>query len=336
MRLENNLFYYGPSELSQDALICYLLSFAIPKYGILNKELEKCALDLLRLMCKEQIGNNDEVVVNEIRTQYLKIDVLVTINNKFNIIIEDKTFSSQHSQQMQRYADLLKEKEPDKEIILVYYKIIEQPFPELNAVNISRIDILNILKKYYVTCKDKIIQDYVDYLIWIDNDVRSFMVEPINNWSGHAYKGFFTNLIKEKTVNLENDYGWGYVSNPKGGFNGFWWYFLEGSLLEHNASAETSIDKIYLQIENNIITFKIKKSEALGENGFEFIKYKRDKLFDYFNRYIEELKKTPFKIGAYMTVGYLEYNENNYLEKIIELEQVMSQIENGEFYLMTC
>lgn len=103
MSIKNNLFYYATSELSQDAIICYIMSFAMEKNKNANKEIYNIASELINLMGI----NNEEITVTAIKKQYRNIDVLIEVNEKYNIIIEDKTFTSQHSDQINRYKQAL-------------------------------------------------------------------------------------------------------------------------------------------------------------------------------------------------------------------------------------
>ena len=74
-----NIFDYATSELSQDAFICYLLSFGkkefngSKEYIAAHKFLRECGI---------------EEDVKEIHTQYKHIDVLVETGN-YLLIIED-------------------------------------------------------------------------------------------------------------------------------------------------------------------------------------------------------------------------------------------------------
>lgn len=137
--MKPNIFRYAISELSQDAFICYLFSFAIKENIKYDKEIYNCAVELIR-----KFGINDEVYVTQIERQYNHIDVYIEVNGKYNIIIEDKMYTSQHSNQINRYEETLKG-EGKENIICGYYKIIEKAYLEHNVVNITRSDILNIL-----------------------------------------------------------------------------------------------------------------------------------------------------------------------------------------------
>lgn len=321
MSIRNNLFFYATSELSQDAFICYILSFAMKEYKNNDRELSKCANELLMNMGIP----NEEIVEVEIKKQYKNIDILVEVNKKYNIIIEDKTFTSQRDGQINRYKGIL-EKEGKSNIICVYYKIIEQAKPEDNVINITRKNLLNIFMKYRTN--DKIFNDYVEYLEWIDNDVNSYKRLDINKWSSHAYKGFFNHLIEDNIIDKSRDYGWGYVPNSSGGFMGLWWHwFKNNNRSTSNALKSNYFDELYLQIENNIIAIKLSSNDKGNQKKtIEF----RWKLYEYFKSQIPELKKKRFRSGKYMTVGFIEYDKSDYKEKIALLEKMIKNIENTD------
>lgn len=322
MNIRNNLFFYATSELSQDAFICYLLSFAMKEYKNNDKELSQCAEELL-----ETMGIlNEEIVDVELRRQYKNIDILVEVNKKYNIIIEDKTFTSQRDGQINRYKETLQE-EGRTNIICVYYKIIEQSKPEDNVINITRKDLLNIFRKYKTN--DKIFNDYVEYLEWIDNDVNSYKNLEIDKWSGNSYRGFFTHLIEDNIIDKSRGYGWDYVSNISGGFMGLWWHFINNT----SSSSELNSNcfyEIYLQIENNIIAIKLSSKDTANQK--EAIDF-RWKLYEYFKGQIPELKKKKFRNGKYMTVGFIEYDKSDYREKIALLEKMIKGIKNRDINL---
>ena len=50
---------------------------------------------------------------------------------------------------------------------------------------------------------------------------------------------------------------------------------------------------------------------------------------------IPEIKKKTFRNGKHMTVGYIEYDEKNYREKIKAMEDLMRQICSGQYIFKT-
>ena len=87
-----NLFWYATSELSQDAVLCWLLSWADKKQESQNPILHKVGtsfLDSIYENAKVKVPASYENI--EIRQQDGGIDILCIVNGDTAIIIEDKT-----------------------------------------------------------------------------------------------------------------------------------------------------------------------------------------------------------------------------------------------------
>lgn len=319
---KNNLFTFATSELSQDAFICWLMNFAHKDHLNEDVALTKCAKELLRKI----VNIEDDLFVTNVKKQYKNIDVFLQVNKKYNIIIEDKTFTHQHGDQIDRYRKSLID-EGLSDIICVYYKIVEQAYEENAAINITRKDLLEIFSKYKDETDNSIFLDYYDHLLAIDEDVMGYQNAPIKKWRDeyrHAYKGFFDHLIKDKIVKLNKDYGWGYVSNQSKGFWGFWWFYLSDEELKACNLEQYLIDALYLQIEDSIIAVKIRGAHEKTQEI-------RWSLYNYFKNKIPDIKKKTFRKGNCMTVGYIEYNEKDYHDKINLMEKAMESMINGGY-----
>lgn len=317
--LKNNIFTFATKELSQDAFICWLLNFAHKEHKEEDYALAECAKEFLT-----HITGEKDPVVTLIVKQYKNIDILVVVNNSINIIIEDKTFSGTHDNQIERYKKIL-EQENRKEIRTVYYKIVEQAYKEENVdINIDRDYLLNLFKKYTCKTENQIFHDYYDHLKSIDADVKAYQTAQIEDWRvnyNHAYKGFFTHLIENGYINKEKNYNWSYVNNRAGGFWCLWWHGFTSEELDYCGLANYGISDLYLQIEDNIIVLKM-TSKNSNSNDIRW------KLYKYFLKRIPSFKKKTFRKGKYMSVGHIEYDEKNYIEKIKKMEKVMKTIIN--------
>ena len=138
-----NIFSYATKELSQDAVICWLVSCAAEATG----SLRKCGLAFVRTLFRA--GGSDETggvsvlgpdgekmalhngqfeVQNvwEPYRQYKRIDVYfqAQIDGKMvTFIIEDKTDTSAHSGQLERYLDSVRTDEETEDLIKpIYFK----------------------------------------------------------------------------------------------------------------------------------------------------------------------------------------------------------------------
>lgn len=98
-----NVFKYATKELSQDAFLCWLFSFAAKEYeNSKYKQLHLLSLDILFHF----IGDvKVEIKEIEVKKQEKKIDIWIEINSDILIIIEDKTNSRAGEGQLEKYYD---------------------------------------------------------------------------------------------------------------------------------------------------------------------------------------------------------------------------------------
>ena len=331
--LKNNLFNYATSELSQDAFICFLLSFAMKEFAHKDKALTSCAKELLGKML--ETDNTNDLFVTDIRRQYKNIDVLVTVNNSTYIIIEDKTFGRQRGKQLNRYKEaLLKANKDIKEdnVHCVYYKILEQDRPEPDVVNIDREYLLNLFSKHH--SNNSIYKHYFDYLNYIEADATAYKhCKDMSIWRkyyNHIYPGFFTHLIKNNIISTDRSHGWNYANNANGGIWCLWWYVISREELESMNITKELAESVYLQMEGGpnadnphdrciSIRFKnldFKKSE---------IKDLRWQMHHFFEDVLREngFSKKRFMPGVHMSVGHIKLDYKGHQEQIKIMESAM-------------
>lgn len=252
--IKNNLFNFATSELSQDAFICYLVSFALNDSNE-DPVLNTCARNMLRLFVPE-INAEDITLVN-IEQQFTldkvgKIDILLTAysnDKKYKIIVEDKTFTSEHDNQLIKYKDGINKMFPEYEVSGVFYKTGFQS--NLKAAEnagyniITREKILKFLKQFIAKTGNQIIIDYYNYWNDFQADVDLFSEKPIKDWNWKQIYGYYNYL--QKSLSPINDNYWkGYnkVANPAGGFYGFWFGKNDDHVMINNNKFG-----IYLQLE---------------------------------------------------------------------------------------
>ena len=241
-----NIFSYATSELSQDAFFCWLIAWAKPEFRMIDESLNNTAKDFIRLVARMP---NLDIRNVDVDRQWKHIDVWAEINEDLFILIEDKTFTSEHGDQLARYK---KEAEDHygntRKICGAYVKTGNESVSTLNNIKaasgfniVERCDIINVLKSY--KGDNIILLNFLEHLCQLEEDTCSFMSQKPSDWSWNAWQGFYRAL----QMHLP-DAPWDYVANPAGGFLGLWWHF-NGA---HDADAE-----IYLQIEQGDICFKI-------------------------------------------------------------------------------
>ena len=232
MTTRPNLFDYATKELSQDAMICWLLKWAAKEHQELDRDLSNVGRALVNaLLEKHETSPLTEINDVEVCQQHHRIDVLAKINDTHVLLIEDKTDSADHSGQLERYYEAVRQEHPDKNVYPIYFKTgnyqhseksrIEEKPSHMGAKHwykvFDRCDFLRVLKEY--TGANTILTDFCDYLKQLEKETDSYKDWTQGTTVGwEAWQGFFKHL-EEKFEHA----GWGYVPNPTGGFLGFWW-----------------------------------------------------------------------------------------------------------------
>lgn len=339
-----NIFEFATKELSQDAFICWLVSWADPKFKELSLPLHLTGGDLLERFLKKcekpAIGTIKKL---KVETQRGRIDVLIRINEDIAIIVEDKTDTKEHSNQLERYikyvtGELEKER---KDVATIYFKTGDQSSydglkqephtdrdPKKNKMGydyklFSRSDMIKLLEfGIGQGVNHPIFLDYLEHLRMVESETKSYESVPLRNWKKtRAWQGFFMSLKNyPKASEALKKGGWGYVSNPSGGFMGFWWNRHKAAFSEEYPDFEP-----YLQLEYKKMCFKIEvddkfkskfvdNSKSKDEIKREIRSYRRkiwDKWSETLKRVEEHIDITlarpkQFTSGLTMTVAYIE------------------------------
>lgn len=313
-----NIFDYAPSELSQDAFICWLLSWSSPEAMTLNAALYEVSHRLLQAFFNK---HNKSIPAHiekcEVKKQYQSIDILVLINDSILIPIEDKIHSREHSDQLPRYLQLLKEEgHPEQNILPIYLQTGEQgdykKVQESGFLHFSRADLLSILKTG-ADINNEILNDYIAYLEEIDHQVQSFIHFGLDEWDSYSWQGFYNYLQAEL-----GDGEWDYVPNASGGFLGFWWHWNDDDECER-----------YLQLEERKLCFKIAVYE---ESRRTDLKWK------WHERFLKAAEASPLSVvkpvlrnGTWMTVAVVDgdYRSANKDGKI-DLEKTLDMLREAQ------
>ncbi|MDH5415465.1 MAG: hypothetical protein OEW87_15110, partial [Flavobacteriaceae bacterium] len=221
-----NIFSYATSELSQDAFICWILSWAAPEYEKSDDGLYKCANKFISIFFKKHgICMPSKVEKIEIRKQANYIDVLCILNSKYAIVIEDKIRTKNRLNQLKKNIESAKELGYEKQnIIPIYYKTEDQSnyldIYKDGYQTLLREEIVSVLSEY--SGNNAILLDYREHLQSITYKVESYKDKKISDWDRYSWIGFYRELQAQL-----GDGDWSYVSNPAGGFLGFWWFRQE-------------------------------------------------------------------------------------------------------------
>ena len=330
--LRNNLFYYATKELSQDAFICWLCSHALDEVESSDEALKNCAIDLIASFFDNEIPDKDSLKLIGVEKQVSNIDVLLSVfyaGKKYKIIVEDKTHTSEHDNQLERYKETLIKSGCSDELIGIYYKMgFQSDYTNVIKAGYKIIDraaVLSVLKKYIDKTSNEIFLNYFQFWNEFDNVTYSFSQRKPSEWDWRQIYGFYEE-IQTKLTSTPYDFwvGYDYVANKSGGFYGLW-YGSDSDKIETTDLKSA----VYLQLEatwnGNNYDYRIcLKSENQSETS--------NSIFDSFKRnIINKLSlygfQKPKRVGSgqHVTVGILNPSSDSYnalKEAILEsLEQ---------------
>lgn len=172
MENRNNIFEFATKELSQDAVICWLLNWI----NYPDSPLFLLAKDMFSLIGQRNINTNQKI---SIHTQVNNADIIVVLHeDRRIIIIEDKVYSTEHDNQIRKYRDLFSKEEnqrileicdeaPYEDIQTVYFKTgfyyDEDKLVEADH-KVNGYDFLDIISKDEYAGKSEILDSYVVHL----------------------------------------------------------------------------------------------------------------------------------------------------------------------------
>jgi len=333
--MKPNLFKTATGELSQDGFLVWLIQWADESLRGLNEALVDCAQAfVLYLISLRLPAYGKRIAKIEAGRQWENIDVWAEINDDIFIIIEDKTFTGEHSKQLERYMTEAKEYcgETCRELVCVYLKTFPtgaaetlKTIQEKGFAVVDRDKLLEILRPHKERIKSDIFNDFVEKLEDDREHENRFRVRPIGEWrgDGNVWRGFYRCL--ETQIDIVDRGGWKYVPNPNGGFWGMWWAFRAWNDV-----------LVYLQIEQGKLCFKMGEvyenhseiraawqniimSEAKKENRQEIAKPKR------------------LGSGTYMTVAAVE--QKDWLgpdDATVDVDAVVAKLKEYERFLERC
>lgn len=213
-----NFFQIANSELTQDGFIQWLLEWANPQYAEFDGKLHIAALAFVRLLLLPD-NNTEDICVSSVECEAQKnnIDILALIKDdvnqkKYAVIIEDKTDTTVHDNQLVRYSMDVKERYNEWELHCVYFKTgnesnysldkIERDYKKNNWVitnkpifkMVLREDVLKVLGSF--SPQNVIYSDFVNNLDRIQRWTKSYKNEGkiVNEWGNTAWQGYYMGL----------------------------------------------------------------------------------------------------------------------------------------------
>ncbi len=324
MNSRPNLFTYATNELSQDAFLCWLLSWADPQMKNVDESLYKSGQDFIRsLLNKAGIDPPGEIQKLEVKKQFQAIDVFVLINDEIALVIEDKVHSQNHSDQLKRYRKLIKEEFPKHQIAYIYLKTGDQSnyreVEEKGFATFTRMDLLAVLQRGK-DVDNHIYRDFLSHLENMHESVEKFRSVSLDQWDWFCWTGFF--------IELQNNLGdgeWAYIPNPSGGFMGYWWHSRGNKylLLEGNFDSKTPSRLCFK------ITVQDQKEQSKQRNEWHEVLSKAASDQGY-----SLSKPARFGKGTHMTAAVADGDfRKTDADRLLDLEATLNHLREAENFL---
>lgn len=215
--MNNNIFEFATGELTQDAFICWCVNWfnddSKPKLKELSIELARLFTATEKIETIKISRQFSKDVYIDDKKLALKIDVLLVVNNKIAVIVEDKTYTNEHDNQIKRYKDgidyLVSNAKEDEDffaletIRTVFLKtgfMYDEDKCVKSDVVVSNDKFLEILKRYsgeseildsYISNLENTIQKYEDY------GVYEGYKESFDEWNVTRYQIAQYNLMRD-------------------------------------------------------------------------------------------------------------------------------------------
>lgn len=260
-----NLFDYATKELSQDAVICWLIDWAGRETSgdPEDEKLRQCGLAFVHALFSKwrdwgysvDLGDS---VRTEVRRQDQSIDVLARVNGLHVLLIEDKTETGTHDNQLERYRESVVEGETglgkvaEDNVWPIYCKTGNHSLKERQHAEeqeyavFDRTDFLSVLKRYRGT--NDILINFRRYLKRWQEETDSFR-EWANDSDERMKRGWegLYRYIEENCLDNSGD-DWGALTSRRvGGYNALW--------IEPTETSKNS--KFAIWIEEDRISFRL-------------------------------------------------------------------------------
>lgn len=325
-----NLFNWADKELSQDALLCWLIKWASEGNSISNPSLHQIGKKFLETLISQFIPSFSlprESIVKVFK-QRNRIDIAVKIETpleNYALLIEDKVHAEIYND-LDRYLESLK-KDEEFQNCDQFFPILIKTGDQASYVGalsakyktFLRKDFLEFFEPFKEKCRENaILGDFLSHLVSMEEDVQSFRTKNIGTWikEWNPWKGFYSFLSENTPFTT-----WHYVANANGGF-------LCSSMAGDSQKEIEGFGFLFWQIEND------KKLLCLKLYGVEADKSAtRDRAIDLIDKFIAENNikniEPPARKGCGCCMTLKVVRQNNWLgedSEVVNLDQVRNRL----------
>lgn len=240
-----NLFSVATSELSQDAFLTWFMLWADESYSSVNPYLHEQAQRFISWLHERAGVQLPSYTSVTLKRQFKRIDVFVTLSSvgqlDHHILIEDKTFTRDSNDQINRYIKAVRAEGIDGEVVPIYLKSwLEEPresVPGLARIYLP--DLASFVEAIDLKrANSEILSNWCEHILARHVSTERYKEQPANMWQWDQWHGFFNALTHHPSI-LPLEPGFGYVPNQSGGFIGCWMGWEE----------HPEVDQTYLQID---------------------------------------------------------------------------------------
>lgn len=255
MNRKPNLFSFAPSELSQDAILCWLISWSDQNLAEVDGPLYRSGCRFVNALLA--LHDVSEISISSVKVlrQFRHVDIVALINDRIALVIEDKTDSREHSDQLERYTEVIAGEYSDRTILPIYLKTGDQGDYSVALSAGYKIMRRRDLLKLLIEGRDDGVTNaiYLEFLAYLE--ARQAAAEAYKTtlppWTGNTWQGLY-----EALSGTLPDLGFGYVPTASGGFFGAWWHWRKWGDCD-----------VYLQIEEQYLCFKIGMAGVIRQNA---------------------------------------------------------------------
>ena len=208
MAKSKNLFSYATKELSQDAFLRWLFENWDSDESDVKEACRTVICELFNLKLK-----SEEITKIITYSQVSGIDIVVDCwicDVKHILIIEDKTYTGPHDNQLTKYKEKVDKWNQKCVIKFVYYKtnlISEDEHLLINQQGWEIYDIkriYSIYKKLKISISNNILKDYVQHVFELYNDLTQALPYDVSKWNLNHWTNFcyHNNLAIPKNIDF--------------------------------------------------------------------------------------------------------------------------------------
>jgi PD-(D/E)XK nuclease superfamily len=342
--MKPNIFEIGTKELNQDAFLTWLLLYGdesdVESYSEDDKLVHSCGKKFIQTLLEREFPKKS-ILIKKVSAgrQWNDIDVWADINEKYLIIIEDKTFSYEHSNQLARYRKIAEDwccqqNPPYEKPICIYLKTGAECLGFLKKVSEQGFYIFN--RKHFIEIlqdfpgiRNQIFVDFKERISRLDLDYSNFENVIIGEWNETQWIGFYEWL--DSKIHLTD---WKWVPNPAGGN---WCAVMDW--LDWNGFT------VHLQIVEGRLCFKIgfPPDDIDYEPGeydpnIEQDKWQNKLLKNAENKLAEIQRPRPYvHRGIYRTVAcVLRENWFGKDQDLVDKDRIVSKLVKYEEFMKSC